>query len=49
MFSVLQRMLKSEIKQGSLTVTDADGEKHIFGDGTGKHVHVHLTDPTLYW
>ena len=49
MFSLLQRMLASMITRGNLTITDALGKEHVFGDGAGKPVHVHIHTSSLYW
>ena len=49
MFCVLHRYLSGMVKKGTLTIIDADGAMHEFGDGTGSQVCVRLTDRSLYW
>ena len=49
MNSHLQRMLESMIIRGNLAITDAQGNKHVFGDGSGEPVHVHIHSSSLYW
>jgi cyclopropane-fatty-acyl-phospholipid synthase len=36
------------VRKGDLIVTDADGVRHAFGDGTGKAVFMQITDPRLH-
>src|SRR5262245_30335329 len=36
MFALLNRALKELVQIGQLTVTDAGGRKHVYGDGTGR-------------
>ncbi len=40
MFWVLRRLGSRLVKTGNLILTDASGNRHSFGDGTGKPVHV---------
>jgi len=49
MFRVLNFFLDRHIQRGNLTIIDADGGSHRFGDGTGEPVVVRLTNPALYW
>jgi cyclopropane-fatty-acyl-phospholipid synthase len=44
MFPLLDRALKYVVKTGTLKVTDAAGQSHTFGDGTGTPVGFRLTD-----
>ncbi|WP_011580328.1 MULTISPECIES: SAM-dependent methyltransferase [Chelativorans] len=37
---LLQKLASSLIQSGSLTITDADGGVHRFGDGSGEPVHI---------
>ncbi len=47
---ILARMLASVVKNGRLSVLDADGKGHVFGDGeNGPDVTVRLHDRSLYW
>ncbi|MEM7654327.1 MAG: cyclopropane-fatty-acyl-phospholipid synthase family protein [Pseudomonadota bacterium] len=39
---LLARILRPVVKTGSLGVRDARGVEHVFGDGTGTHVHISL-------
>ena len=43
----LDRLLAQVIREGSLTITDAQGRSHTYGDGKGEAVHVTFTDPAL--
>jgi len=36
------------IRSGNLVVIDADGQRHVFGDGHGKPMTMRLTDPRLH-
>ncbi|MGE0409553.1 MAG: class I SAM-dependent methyltransferase, partial [Amphiplicatus sp.] len=46
--SALDRMLRSLVKQGSLTLVDAAGGRRAYGDGAGTRVVMRLDDPRLY-
>lgn len=52
-FSLLKSYLKQTIKRGQLTLIDANGESHVFGDASehsaGRQVTVEITKPSLYW
>ena len=37
------------VRTGSLTIVDADGRSHEFGDGSGTPITVRLTDRALHW
>lgn len=45
---LLKKMLASLVKKGSLTLVDAQGGRHVYGDGTEPRVTVKLHDPALY-
>jgi len=45
---LLTHMLKSFVRVGTLTVVDADGERHVFAGAAGPSVTMRLTDRTLY-
>ena len=36
---LLKKFVSKLVRVGSLTITDADGQRHHFGDGTGEPVH----------
>ncbi len=44
----LSHMLKSFVQVGSLKITDADGQEHIFSGKPGPKAAMQLKDPTLY-
>ncbi|MDP9836103.1 cyclopropane-fatty-acyl-phospholipid synthase [Neorhizobium huautlense] len=44
----LSHMMKSFIRNGRLTVIDADGKRHVFSGTSGLEVTMRLTDPKLY-
>ena len=44
----LSKMLEAFVKVGSLTVTDAEGRKHVFAGAPGLNVNMRLSDPSLY-
>jgi cyclopropane-fatty-acyl-phospholipid synthase len=48
-FFLLQSYLKRTIKSGCLTVIDASGKSHQFGDDKGDPIIVEITKPSLYW
>ena len=44
------RLLKRVVKLGVLTVTDADGVRHVFrGSQSGPEVAIRIHDPRLHW
>jgi cyclopropane-fatty-acyl-phospholipid synthase len=43
----LRRMLGRLVRDGDLAVTWPDGVTNTYGDGTGKRVHLKITDPGL--
>ena len=45
---LLSHLLQSSVKQGSLTIIDADGKSHCFGNGQGKAVTARLHDRSLH-
>ncbi len=45
---LLNRFLSSIIKTGELVVVDAEGRRHLFGDGTTPRAVMKLRDPALY-
>ena len=45
---LLNRFLSSIIKSGELVVIDAQGSRHLFGDGTAPRAVMKLHDPALY-
>jgi cyclopropane-fatty-acyl-phospholipid synthase len=45
---LLTKMLDRLIRSGSLTLIDADGRQHRFGDGAAPHVTVRMHDRKLY-
>ncbi|MBJ3776657.1 SAM-dependent methyltransferase [Acuticoccus mangrovi] len=47
MNSLLSQLLKRIVWHGSLTVTDANGRDHVFGDGTGELQHIVLHDSSV--
>jgi cyclopropane-fatty-acyl-phospholipid synthase len=49
MFFLLHRPLAAVVTRGSLTVIDAAGAAHEFGDGVGDAVCVRIADRSLYW
>lgn len=44
----LSRLLRTGVKKGDLTVIDADGKRHQYGDGTAPRVVLKLHDEKLY-
>lgn len=42
---LIRRVLRELIKQGSLTVVDTAGRRHVFGDGTGPDIVLLIKDP----
>ena len=48
-FILLESYLKRTIKAGNLTIVDASGKSHKFGDGNGDPVTVEITKSSLYW
>ena len=48
-FVLLASYLKRTIKTGTLTIVDANGKSHKFGDSTGNPVTVEITESSLYW
>ena len=46
---LLRKPLEKVIRRGKLTVVDATGAAHAFGDGTGPEVTVRLADKRLEW
>jgi cyclopropane-fatty-acyl-phospholipid synthase len=44
----LSHMLRSFVRIGTLTVIDADGERHVFSGAPGPSVTMRLTDRSLY-
>ena len=44
MFRLLDILLRRIVKRGSLTFIDASGTPHRYGDGSGTHVAVRVTD-----
>ena len=44
MFALLDVLLRRIVRHGDLTVTDAAGAAHRYGDGNGPTVAVRLTD-----
>ena len=49
MFGPLSRLLRQIVLSGDLTVIDARGRCHRFGDGSGSQVAVRLTERRLEW
>ncbi len=45
---LLNAMLGRLVKEGSLTLIDADGARHIHGDGGEPRAVMRISDPTLY-
>ncbi|MGE0719231.1 MAG: class I SAM-dependent methyltransferase [Alphaproteobacteria bacterium] len=43
------RLLRQIIRTGDLVLTDADGQRHTFGDGTGPRSAIRLHDRALHW
>ncbi len=48
-FFLLKSYLNRTVKSGTLTIVDAVGKSHSFGDGTGQPLTVQITNPSLYW
>ena len=48
-FFLLKSYLSRNITTGTLTIVDAKGKPHQFGDGTGDPLTVEITKPSLYW
>ena len=46
MFAVLNQVLKRLVQTGHLTVTDAEGRAHVYGDGSGKPAGFKIVDRT---
>src|SRR4051794_6192891 len=42
-------MLKAFVRNGSLTLIDADGRRHVFAGAPGPRVTARLTDRSLYY
>lgn len=42
-------LFKRVVSHGTLTMIDAKGRSHRFGDGSKPHSTVRLTDPSLHW
>jgi cyclopropane-fatty-acyl-phospholipid synthase len=49
MNSLFKRFLTRIIKTGRLEVVDPDGERHIFGDGSGNPVRIRITTAGAEW
>src|SRR5258705_5807104 len=47
MFTLLDVLLRRIVHRGSLTLTDAHGKAHRYGDGSGPPVAVRVTDERL--
>ena len=47
-FSMLNAMIGHTVKRGSLTVIDAQGRRHLHGNGNAPFAAMRLTDPSLY-
>jgi cyclopropane-fatty-acyl-phospholipid synthase len=45
MYGLLDRALKTVMERGTLRVTDPAGREHVYGDGTGTPVHLHIKTP----
>ena len=45
----LSHMLRSFVRNGTLTVTDAEGAEHVFSGGPGPAAKMQLTDRSLYY
>lgn len=45
----LSKLFSGLIRTGTLTVTDAEGRRHVFGGAPGPSAHVRLHDKALYW
>lgn len=46
---LLSTMLERTVKHGSLTLIDAHGRAHRFGDGNPPSVTIRVHDPALHW
>jgi cyclopropane-fatty-acyl-phospholipid synthase len=49
MFRPLEALLDRVIRHGRLTIIDAGGKAHLFGDGAGEPVTVRLADRGVEW
>jgi len=49
MFTLLDVLLRRIVQRGALTFTDAQGNAHHYGDGSGPPVAVRVTDKRLEW
>jgi cyclopropane-fatty-acyl-phospholipid synthase len=45
---LLSKLLNSIIRQGELAIIDADGQRHVFGDGNGPRATIRLHDKALH-
>jgi cyclopropane-fatty-acyl-phospholipid synthase len=45
---LLDKLLERAIVKGRLDLLDANGQRHVYGDGNGPHVGVHLKDAVLH-
>ncbi len=45
---LLRHVFEAVVERGALTIVDANGERHTFGDGTGKIVVARLHDKRLH-
>ncbi|WP_144292657.1 SAM-dependent methyltransferase [Rhodoligotrophos appendicifer] len=48
MLSVLKRIFSHIVRHGTLTVIDASGNTHRFGDATGVPIVARISDPSVY-
>lgn len=46
--ALLRSLLRRLVKKGALTLVDADGAIHSFGDGGPPRAIIHITDPKVY-
>jgi len=49
MFGLLNLVFDNIVRTGDLTVHDAAGGRHRYGDGTGDPVSLRITDRSLHW
>ncbi|MEC9342849.1 MAG: cyclopropane-fatty-acyl-phospholipid synthase family protein, partial [Pseudomonadota bacterium] len=47
-FRMLLRMLRTFVRQGSLTIIDAEGQRHVFSGEPGPRVTARIHDPAFY-
>lgn len=49
MYKIVDAILTNMVRQGSLTVTDASGRRHAYGDGQGEPLAFRIADHATQW